>query len=75
MNFKLPVIVSDLTGCASDLVNENTGCVFQTGNINELVGSIRSVVGYKTESQVLIKSYSYNQIVNNLKIFLHYISE
>jgi len=38
MNLNITLVVSDLTGCAADLVNENTGRIFQTGNINELAG-------------------------------------
>jgi len=66
MNFDLPLVVSDLTGCASDLVTESTGLIFQTGNIKELAGSIKSIFGNKTGSQVHIKNFSYQQIVKNI---------
>lgn len=35
MNFRLPVVVSSLTGCSADLVRDN-GYVFETGDTNSL---------------------------------------
>ncbi len=34
----IPAIVTSACGCSDDLVNQNTGRVYQCGNINELVG-------------------------------------
>lgn len=41
----IPAIVSDLVGCASDLVDEGrTGCVFPNGNIRALSSAIKHIV-------------------------------
>jgi hypothetical protein len=41
INFNLPLVLSDLTGCADDLVIPNSNeFVFETGNITELAAKI-----------------------------------
>jgi glycosyltransferase involved in cell wall biosynthesis len=75
MNFNLPIIISDMTGCSSDLVNKN-GFVFARGNIDELSKKLnkffslseRQINSMKNESGNLIKSYSYTNIIEGLKM-------
>ncbi len=44
MNFSLPVVVSDLTGCAVDLVEDGkNGYKFETGNIEMLANRIEAL--------------------------------
>ncbi len=47
MNFSLPIIVSETTGCSYDLVqqgNNGNGYVFETGNISHLTDCLRQVL-------------------------------
>src|SRR5258708_39766205 len=73
MNFNLPIILSDLTGCSDDLVKEN-GYVFETGNIEALAYCMKKVssdvndrliMGAKSSS--IISMYSFRKIINNLR--------
>jgi glycosyltransferase involved in cell wall biosynthesis len=72
MNFDLPLVLSDLTGCADDLVMPNSnGYVFETGNVNELTSRIKDVlVDNKLtgaiSSKELIDNFSYKKILDNL---------
>lgn len=74
MNFNLPVIVSDLTGCSDDLVkNGDNGYVFKTGEIDQLVVKLKEVLiekklSWKNASETLINYYSYSTIVENVKL-------
>lgn len=72
MNFNLPVVLSDLTGCADDLViGGANGYVFETGNVNQLAERIKDVL---TENKLtkspaskdIIKNFSYSVVVSNL---------
>ncbi|GAB3333766.1 hypothetical protein GCM10027299_41590 [Larkinella ripae] len=73
MNFNLPVVISDLTGCSDDLVLEGVnGYVFKTGDTNELSAKIKSVLFenkllWKPDSKEIIKNYSYQSIVDNIR--------
>lgn len=45
MNFSLPIIISDLTGCSDDLVENNVnGFVFETGNISALANCLETLI-------------------------------
>jgi len=47
MNFRLPVIVSDLVGCGSDLVKHGeNGYIFKTGDIEELARYLGEFISY-----------------------------
>jgi glycosyltransferase involved in cell wall biosynthesis len=47
MNFRLPVIVSDLVGCGSDLVKHGeNGYIFKTGDTEELARYLESLINY-----------------------------
>lgn len=76
MNFGLPVIASDLTGCTNDLVlNGKNGYIFQTGNIDELRNCLSSLytidekskAGMKKASLGIVDHYSFTVIKDNLK--------
>jgi len=72
MNFNLPVIISDLTGCSQDLVNEGiNGYIFKTGDINELTTKLKHVLvdnklSGAQNSQNILKKFSYSVIHANL---------
>jgi len=72
MNFNLPIVVSDLTGCSIDLVKEGVnGYRFETGNIDELELKLASVLydnqlSMEVSSEDIVDIYSYNTIAQNL---------
>lgn len=73
MNFNLPIILSDLTGCSEDLVvNGDNGYVFSTGNVEELFLKLNSVLVTKqltnmTQSADIIKNYSFYAIAQSIR--------
>jgi len=73
MNFDIPLVLSDLTGCAVDLVDPgNNGYIFETGNIEELTKSIKSILVENSlsetkTSKMIIDDYSYKSVLNGLK--------
>jgi glycosyltransferase involved in cell wall biosynthesis len=75
MNFHLPVVVSDLTGCSDDLVKgRGTGVVTAVGNVASLAGGIETVLSNETERQrmgeqsaLVISEYSFNTIIEQLR--------
>lgn len=78
MNFRLPIVVSDLVGCGDDLVKDGyNGFRFKVGNIEELYIKIKSIIEVESMIKIfgnhsgdLIKNYSYNQIKDSLKGFI-----
>lgn len=75
MNFRLPIILSDLTGSADDLVkNGKNGFTFQTGNVKELSKALdffltvsdREIKECGDYSFKKVNEYSYQQIMDNL---------
>lgn len=76
MNFDLPIIVSDLTGCADDLViNGVNGYVFETGDIDALAHRMRDVLvekklSWAISSKEIVANYSYDVFVKNIKKIL-----
>ena len=74
MNFNLPLILSDLTGCSDDLVNEgDNGFVFKTGDVEELAERIKWVLNenkltWSIPSEKLVHKYSYAAILDNLRV-------
>jgi glycosyltransferase involved in cell wall biosynthesis len=72
MNFDLPLIISDLSGCADDLVKQGVnGYTFRTGNVGELALRIKQVLLQDTltkspSSLDIVKRYSYDTIAENL---------
>lgn len=73
LNFKLPVIISDLTGCSADLVIPGqNGYTFKTGDYIDLSEKLSKVLTdttlpKQTISESLLSKYSYSTISTNLK--------
>jgi glycosyltransferase involved in cell wall biosynthesis len=78
MNFHLPVVVADLTGCSDDLVKDKgTGYVSAVGDTASLAKGIETVLGDETERQRMaarsaevIRDYSFDTIIKNIKTAL-----
>ncbi len=72
MNFNLPIIVSDLTGCSDDLVVEGSnGYVFKTGDVSELATKLKQVLingslSWRKSSKEVVAEYSYSTILSNV---------
>lgn len=72
MNFNLPIIVSDLTGCADDLVKEGVnGFITKSNDTVDLTQKMRAILienqlSFETKSSEIINIYSYSTIVSNL---------
>ena len=75
MNYSLPIIVSDLVGCVTDLVKigEN-GYTYNLGDINQLSFLLKKVYQNREwqiqagkKSFEIVKGYSYNMIIDNIK--------
>lgn len=73
MNFGLPLVVSDLTGCHADLVEDGqTGFKFRSGDVADLVRALDRFLYLSTEQQAQlgeqsirrINRYSYDQIID-----------
>ncbi len=72
MACKKPVLVSDKTGCAVDLVKDGlNGYVFKAGNINDLVEKIKlfenNLQSLGNESFRLIKKWSFEEIAKTIE--------
>jgi glycosyltransferase involved in cell wall biosynthesis len=81
MNFALPVLLSDLTGCAADLCQPGVnGLVFPTGDIEALAARLRYLLTLPPErrkamgeaSRAIVARYSYDVVLENLKRALLY---
>lgn len=76
MNFNLPLVISDLTGCSDDLVKEGqNGYIFQTGNVDELEAKLKQVLieeklNWNISSESLIEKYSYSTVTENIRMIL-----
>lgn len=72
MNFNLPLILSDLSGCADDLVEQGSnGYVFKTGDVADLREKLKQVLldNKLTEaisSATIVQDYSYGTVAKNL---------
>ena len=75
MNFDLPLLLSDLTGSSSDLVEEGkNGCVFKMGDVDELADLLAHIISLPeaerrqmgAHSGRLIEGYSYAQVSDAL---------
>ncbi|MDO8469660.1 MAG: glycosyltransferase family 4 protein [bacterium] len=75
MCFGLPVVVSDIVGCGSDLVHRNeNGFIFRLGNIDELAECIRKLVesrerveNFGKRSKEIIAHYSHEKDIEGIK--------
>ena len=76
MNYNLPLVLSDLTGCSDDLVIEGVnGYTFKTGDVVDLTQKIKDVLfnnklSWDVSSRDIIKKYSYESVVDNIKRIL-----
>ncbi|WP_282112655.1 glycosyltransferase [Maribacter stanieri] len=76
MNFDLPLLLSDLTGCSNDLVKEgNNGYVFKTGDVDALTIKLNEILlknqlSWSTSSKSIIDDYDFNTIIKNLRPLL-----
>lgn len=75
MNFGLPLLLSDLTGCADDLCRHGVnGFVFPTGDISALAARLEQLLRMPAEqlhsfglaSRNIVAEYSYQAIARNL---------
>lgn len=74
MNFHLPIVASDLTGCTDDLVRNGNGLVYKTGDIQALVDALLSIISLSPEERVemgnrsalIVRNYSFRVIAENL---------
>lgn len=75
MNFGLPLLLSDLTGCADDLCRHGVnGFVFPTGDISALAARLEQLLSMPDEqfrsfglaSRNIVSAYSYTAIARNL---------
>ncbi len=76
MNFRLPLVLSDLTGSSADLVapNEN-GWVFKTGDVDALAERLDALLALPAEalarmgevSQKRVQQYSFQKIIEGLE--------
>jgi glycosyltransferase involved in cell wall biosynthesis len=74
MNFKLPVIVSDLVGCGRDLVKHGeNGYIFKTGDIKELAKYLEELIineekrkSFGKKSFEIVIGYNYDKTVESI---------
>ncbi|MEZ4962589.1 MAG: glycosyltransferase family 4 protein [Saprospiraceae bacterium] len=75
MNFRLPVLLSDLTGSSADLVRPGeNGYVFKTGDIDDFAEKLDLLLSVSPDglkamgkvSSAIIKGYSYQQIISSI---------
>lgn len=76
MNFDLPLLLSDLTGCSSDLVkNGNNGYMFKTGDTDALSINLEKILlknqlSWTSSSKTIIDNYDFDKIIENLRPLL-----
>ncbi|MEQ1745278.1 MAG: glycosyltransferase family 4 protein [Saprospiraceae bacterium] len=77
MNFGLPVLLSDLTGCADDLCRPGiNGHTFPTGDVLALAGLLRQLLTLPAEqlqalgreSEKIVAGYSFESVARNLLV-------
>ena len=81
MNFKLPVIVSDTTGCSADLVIDGVnGYKFKEGDIKDLSEKISLILSDENkikkmgeESLKIINNYSYEETIRGFMKSIDFI--
>jgi len=74
MNFRLPIIVSDLVGCGSDLVkHDENGYIFKTGNVEELARYLEELIIDRGKRELfgkksfeIIKNSNYDRTVESI---------
>lgn len=72
MNFDVPMVLSDLTGCSIDLVKPGkNGYIFKTGDVDQLTSKIKAVLvdeelSNDITSKMIIDKYSYKAVLEDL---------
>lgn len=68
MNFDIPVVVSDISGCATDLIQTGkNGFIFQTSNVASLVQGIQQALDMgKIDNVEVMDRYSFRTIAKSL---------
>ncbi len=68
LNFNLPVVVSDICGCATDLVvKSENGFTVKSGDVEELAYALKQVMTFATvDNSKILHTYSYHTIHHNL---------
>lgn len=75
MNLKLPIVVSDETGCSADLVRHGeNGFIYPTGDVRALAAFLDILIKDEkarllasVASARIVSEYSYEKIIENLK--------
>lgn len=76
MNFNLPLVVSDTTGCSDDLVEHGkNGFIFREADISGLAGALMQIIHLSKEDRAkmghhsfeIVSNYSYQSLIENLK--------
>jgi glycosyltransferase involved in cell wall biosynthesis len=73
MNFELPVITSDLVGCAADLVDEGqNGFIYPVGDTDALTARMREMMdcdlpAMGKRSAEIVQDYSYDAVVRGIR--------
>ena len=68
LNFDLPVVVSDVAGCSSDLVEPGVnGFVCKSGNINDLALKLAMALELGPIKSKVLDIFSYSTIAGNFK--------
>jgi glycosyltransferase involved in cell wall biosynthesis len=70
MNFGIPIILSNLVGSSSDLINDDTGFIYNCGNVSDLADKLRIVLERPIKRESIIKKindYSFDIISDSLK--------
>ena len=78
MSMRCAVIVSSHVGCAADLVKPlQNGLIFEAGNVAALTASLRDAMSdrdrlkrWGEESKKIVADYSYDRIIDGLKLSL-----
>ena len=74
MNFNLPLLISNLSGCSGDLVKQGiNGYIFKTGDIDDLSIKLKQILVedtlLKTTSSInIVSGYSYETIAKNISV-------
>lgn len=76
MNFELPLLLSDRTGCAEDLVKSGqNGFVFLTGDIEDLTKHLRHLLDLPAENRIrmgqhsrkMVQDYCFEKVIEGFK--------
>lgn len=68
LNYNIPIVVSDISGCSDDLVIEGiNGFKFEAGNVTDLTDKLRKALWIKAcDNTNLLREYSFETIAKQL---------